>query len=125
MVSMALAVSVLLQFGFVSVNSMTCLMSGDQMVSVGELDGCCSAESTSETSIDAKCCKFEVNSKIFDVYHDIDRLPIIVAALPAAIEPVAEFIVTTQVILNATWLANPPPILHGASLLVFISKYSL
>lgn len=125
MVSMALAVAVLLQFGFVSVNSMTCLISGDQMVSVGELDDCCETACVPISTIDSKCCKFDVNSKTFDVYNDIDRIPVILAALPATIEPVAEFIVTTKTILNATWLANPPPILHGASLLVVISKYSL
>lgn len=125
MVGFTMAVAVLLQFGFVSINSMTCLNSGNQVVSVGELDDCCAAESTTETSFAAKCCKFEVSSKAFHVYKNVDGPSIEIAALPAVFESATECIPFTKTILNTTWLANPPPILDGFNLLVFISKFSL
>lgn len=124
--SVMLALSVLIQFSFVSVNTMSCLKSGNQKVSVGEFDGCCTSDISLEEILQTKCCKYENSAKSFHSFHQVennlsDQLQ--VAGLNPVVESVPAIFKKADVQVNV--LANPPPKLFGRQLLLHISKFTI
>lgn len=124
--SVVMALAVLVQFSFVSVSTMSCLSSGNQVVSVGELDDCCAISPITDESIQAKCCKYESSDKNFHSIHKLgndhlDQLQI--AALNEDFSYVQAFHQEEE--LEFSTYANPPPKLSGRQLLIHISKFTI
>ncbi len=122
--SVVMALSVLIQFSFVSVNTMSCLASGDQVINVGDFESCCASDLSLEETIQAKCCKYENSAKSFHSIHKIetnlsDQFQV------ARLNPVIAFVPTiiTKADVQVHVLANPPPNLFGRELLTRISTY--
>ena len=122
--AVVLALSMTLQVGFVSINTMSCESTGALKVAVGEFEDCCALDAEDFGIKKSACCDFQSVSKTFNLFsYDVDQDFDFVAVVSngprtSNFDSYAE----EQITLPPS---TGPPISSGRDLLISISKWTI